>query len=144
MWYIITVVGIVICLLVARSIKNISHGNRLIKSIRHTVATRGSAEFCFVEWLIEKPNRKEQKDIFIQLMMGLGLSEGWCVDSVVRCITHSWKSDGKPFGQLLVVEIDCYMTWDDPGINPQKIEAQQQAKEMLSQLKSRLLALDSD
>lgn len=143
MWYIVATVSIAIVFLITRYVGNLYHGNRLIKSIRFTVATPGSVEARFVEWLLAKPNRRQQKDIFIEFMMGLGLSEGWCVNSVVQCITHSWAVDGKPFGQLLVAEIDCYMTWDDPGTDPQKIEAQQRAKVALSQLKNKLLMIDS-
>ena len=87
-------------------------GNRLIKSIRCTVAAPGSVESQFVEWLREHQHRVEQKDTFIQVMMGLGMSEGWCADSAVRCIVRAWLLDGKPFGQLLVTEMDRHVTWD--------------------------------
>ena len=145
MWYLLAIVGFVVVLFVAvRIVRTALHGTRLIKSIRSTDAAPGSVEASFVEWLRERRNRTQQKDMFMQLMMGLGMSEGWCADSVVRCIVHSWTPDGQPFGQLLVGEMEQHVTWDDPSGDPEKIEAQRRAKEMIWTLKSRLLALDSE
>jgi len=142
MWYIGAAIGIVILAVVARAVRTIRRGNRLIYSIRHMMAAPGSVEAHFVDWLRENPNRTKQKDMFMQMMMGLGVSEAHSADCVLRCIVHSWTPDGSLFGQLLVGELEKHITWDDPGGDRCKVEVQQRGKQMFSQFKNTLLALD--
>jgi hypothetical protein len=144
MWYVlIAVIGVVILFVVVRVVMTVQRGNQLIRSIRSTSAAPGSPESLIVEWLSANPNRTKQKDMFVHFMIGAGMSEACCIDCVVGCVVHSWTPDGKPFGQLLAAEMDRYVTWDDPNGDNQMMEAQGRAKEMLIQMKNKLLSLDS-
>ncbi|MFH0798886.1 MAG: hypothetical protein V2A66_01750 [Pseudomonadota bacterium] len=130
MMYVVAIAVLVIFSIILTKIRDVCRNAALFRNICNSTVMRGSEEAPFVEWLLEKPNRNEQKNIFLQLMTERGLSKAQCAESVVRCIKNSRMPDGKPFGQLLSFEINSHVSPDDP------------AKELLSEAKARLTALD--
>jgi hypothetical protein len=97
----------------------------------------------FASWFSERAAREEQRQIFVQLTIGLHCPSGIVADRLMHCVMEIWGGREGRFGDMLVQEIDRIVVFDPPK-SAQQAEQQRVAKQGLAELESRLRALDAE
>ncbi len=141
MWYAIAAAGFAVLIVAVCAIFRARRANHLIAAIVNGAATDQPGK-AFVEWLNETPSRVKQKDMFLQVMTRMGASQAQSVECLIRSICNAWKPDGRPLGELLAIQIEQNLTFDE---SPETGERGRRpaGEDALSAIKTRLLALDA-
>ena len=123
-------------------IRRLLTGNRLVSSMLTGKYDESPVGQQFAAWFKERPACEEQRELFVQLALGFRCSGGVVADRLMHCIMEIWGGKGAWFGDMLAREIDHLITFDPPK-NGQQAEQQRIAKQGLTDIKTRLRALDT-
>lgn len=118
-------------------------GRRLVNSLLSGEFDDSAIGQQFTTWFTDRPAREEQRQIFVQVTLGLHCPSGVVADRLMHCITKVWSGHGARFGDILAQEIERLITFDAPKSGEQA-EQQRVAKQGLEYLKARLRALDAE
>lgn len=91
-------------------------------------------------WFIERPQREEQRTLFIGVACGMGIKPEFVATRLMDCIMKSWGDE--QFGDLLAKQLDEVITFDPPK-DPAQAEHQQKALSLMDGLKTQLRSLDT-
>lgn len=118
-------------------------GRRLVNSLVSGEFDDSPVGQQFATWFRERPAREEQRQLFVQITLGLHCPSGVVADRLMHCIMEVWGGRGARFGDMLAQEIDRLITFDSPK-SGQQAEQQRVAKKGLADLQTRLRALDAE
>jgi hypothetical protein len=93
------------------------------------------------QWFKERPARVEQRNLFVQVALGLRSPSGIVADRLMACIMKVWRGEGARFGDELAEQIDRMIVFDPPG-TPEQVQLQQVALQKFSEFKAKLRSLD--
>ena len=91
-------------------------------------------------WFVERSARVTQRDMFVQVVCGMGVKPESAAMKIMDCIMKSWS--GGQFGELLSRQLDEAIAFDSPRDSAQA-EQQRNAKSLLEGLKQKLRVLDA-
>jgi hypothetical protein len=117
-------------------------GNQLVSSLVAGKYDESPAGQQLAAWFKERPAREEQRELFVQISLGIRSSSGVIADRLMHCIMEVWGGKDAQFGDMLAQEIDHMIIFDPPK-DAQQVEYQRIAKQKLANLKTRLRALDA-
>src|SRR5215472_8271106 len=117
--------------------------HKLVKSLLSGEFDNSRVGQQFAAWFKERPAREEQRQIFVQITLGLHAPSGIVGDRLLHSIMEVWRGHGAQFGDVLAQEIDRLIGFDAPK-NAQQAEQQQIAKQGLANLQTRLRTLDAE
>jgi hypothetical protein len=135
----IAIVVFVALIVLGRFIRLLWLGHRLATSMVTGEYDQSAIGQLFAQWFDERPARAEQRELFVQVSLGMGCRRGLVADRLIRCIRKVW--DGARFGDLLAQEMDSFIVFDPPN-TPEKARLQKIALEKFNELKARLRSLD--
>ena len=117
------------------------HDRRLrhVSTERHVTE---APEAIFAFWFAQRPQRFKQRDLFVQVMRTLGMSEDQWTELVMTTTSKVWGKRPESFGAALADEIENRMTWVDTGEDREKRYAQHEAKRRIAEITDRLRLLD--
>lgn len=141
MFYVIVPLGTVALIAIAAFVRRLWIGHRLVSAMLTGQFGQSRVGHQFSAWFKECPARSEQRELFVQLTLGLGCSPGIAADRLMHCVMEAWRGQDTRFGDLLAQEIDRLIAFDPPTGREQS-EQQMIALRKLSDLKARLRALD--
>jgi hypothetical protein len=141
MSYVVVALVIVAIIAIAPYVCRLRTGHRLVASILTGQFDHSRAGRQFSAWFKEHPAREEQRDLFVQLTLGLGCSSGVVADRLMHCVMAVWREQGALFGDMLAQEIDRLIAFDPPK-DREQAKQQEIALQKLCDLKTRLRALD--
>jgi hypothetical protein len=141
MFYVIAAIVIVAIIIIVPFIRRSWVGNRLVSSLLTGEFDQSTAGQEMARWFKERPTRVEQRDLFVQVALGLGCPRGIVADRLMGCIMKVWRGDGARFGNELAEQIDGMIVFDPPS-TPEQTQLQQVALQKFSELKAKLRSLD--
>jgi hypothetical protein len=118
-------------------------GRRLVNSLLSGEFDDSAVGQQLSVWFRDRPAREEQRQIFVQVTLGLHCPSGVVADRLMHCIMEVWGGHGARFGDILAQEIGRLITFDAPKSGEQA-EQQRAAKQGLEDLKTRLRTLDAE
>ena len=90
-------------------------------------------------WFTERPDRVIQRNLFMELVCGIGVKPEAAAMRLMDCIMKAWG--GEEFGELLSQQIDDIIRFDPPKDSAQA-EAQRNTTSLIDGLKQKLCSLD--
>jgi hypothetical protein len=138
MMIIVAIIGTVVLIVIGRVVDLIQSSAAFERRILGCRLPRNKVDSVFVDWINEAgTNRRQQRDMAVQLMKGLGGSEANCANMILGCMLEAMGNNGKSFGEVLAEQIRKNIHFEKTAESTP--EGQRQILELIE---SRLIALD--
>ncbi len=141
MTYVIVALVVVVLVAIAPFVRRLLRGQRLISSMLSGKFDQSPVGQQFAAWFNERPEREEQRKLFVDLALALHSPSGIVSERLMHCIMEAWGGHGARFGDLLAHEIDRAITFPEPK-SAEQAEQRRIALEGLVEIKTRLRELD--
>ena len=116
-------------------------GKRFQEALLTGAFDESPVDRVFADWFAARPERAEQRAIFVQLTTGLGCAKPIVADRLLTCIGKAMGGKGQQFGDLLAQELDRLI--EAPrSTAPSQREGQRAALEAFVSIKTGLRSLD--
>jgi hypothetical protein len=141
-YYAIAAVGIVITLVVGRLAYFAWLGGRMNNALLTGRFDQSQVGKTFTEWFRSRPEREQQRELFVQFALAMGQPHAHAAEQVLRCVTKAMGGQ-HGLGDLLACEVGDMILYDPPQNAEQEMQ-QRISKQDLEDFMGRLRSLDHD
>lgn len=137
---VVVLLALVVVIVGVRIVRQFAKGQREIDGWLSGDFDRTSLGYHLTDWFAKRPQREEQRKLFVLTCRAFRCDDGMIAEHLTRCVLSAWAEERETFGDRLAKDLDKMFTFD-PELAVSE-EAMLHGKEEFQRSLDHLRALD--